>query len=148
MRRSKPSAIFPSRGARRAARGLLAAIVLPAFQQAFAAALDEPIKPLPISLKQDPARAEIGRQLFYDVRLSANRGVSCASCHDPSKGGADGRNRSVGFSGKQTAVNAPTVFNAAFNFAQFWNGRSHSLEAQIEVVVENPVEMGSRWEDV
>jgi cytochrome c peroxidase len=113
-----------------------------------AAPLDEPIKPIPITLKQDPARANIGRRLFHDPRLSANSTVSCASCHDTAKGGVDGRVYSVGFSGKQTAVNAPTVFNAALNFKQSWNGRTDSLEAQIDDVIRNPVEMGSRWEDV
>ena len=58
--------------------------------------LDEPIQPVPLTLKQDPARAEIGRQLFRDTRLSGNGRISCASCHDISKGGGDGRDRSVG----------------------------------------------------
>ena len=115
---------------------------------AVAVPLDEPIKPLPATLRQDPARAELGRRLFNDVRLSANSRVSCASCHDLGKGGIDGRARSVGFTGKLTAVNAPTVFNAALNFKQFWNGRADSLEAQIDLVIQNPVEMGSKWADV
>jgi cytochrome c peroxidase len=113
-----------------------------------AAPLVEPIKPLPVSTKQDPARADIGRQLFADVRLSANNRVSCSSCHDLAKGGADGRVHSIGFSGKPTGVNAPTVLNAAFNFKQFWNGRADSLEGQIDAVVQNPIEMGSAWDDV
>ncbi len=115
---------------------------------AFAATLDEPIKPVPLSLPQDPARADIGRQLFGDTRLSANGRVSCASCHDFAKGGADGLARSIGFSGQPTTVNTPTVFNAALNFKQFWNGRADSLEAQIDLVIQNPVEMGSTWPDV
>lgn len=124
------------------------ALVLGVSCPGFAAPLDEPIKPLPASLKQDPARAEIGRRLFHDTRLSANGGVSCASCHDLAKGGVDGRDFSVGFSGKRAAVNTPTVFNAALNFRQFWNGRADSLEAQIDQVIRNPVEMGSTWADV
>jgi cytochrome c peroxidase len=63
-------------------------------------------------------------------------------------GGADSRAYSIGFSGVPTAVNAPTVLNAALNFKQFWNGRADSLEAQVDLVVRNPVEMGSRWDDV
>lgn len=110
--------------------------------------LDEPIKPIPLSLHQNPARAELGRQLFSDVRLSSNSRVSCASCHNLGTGGVDGRIRSFGFDGKQTAVNTPTVLNAALNFKQFWNGRADTLEAQIELVVRNPVEMGSKWADV
>jgi cytochrome c peroxidase len=110
--------------------------------------LVEPIKPLPLTLKQDPARAALGRQLFQDRRLSANGSASCASCHDLTKGGADGRVHSIGFGGQATAVNAPTVLNAALNFKQFWNGRADSLEEQVGAVVQNPIEMGSKWEDV
>ncbi|MFZ2853013.1 MAG: cytochrome c peroxidase [Rhodocyclaceae bacterium] len=124
------------------------AAVLAFSQAALAAPLDEPIKPIPPTLKQDPARAAIGRRLFHDPRLSANGGVSCASCHDLSRGGVDGRDYSVGFSGKRTGVNAPTVLNAALNFRQFWNGRAASLEAQVDMVIQNPVEMGSQWPDV
>lgn len=112
------------------------------------AALNEPIKPLPATLNQNPARAEIGRQLFNDARLSANGRVSCASCHNLAKGGGDSRMHSPGFNGQSTAVNSPTVLNAALNFVQFWNGRADSLEAQINDVVQNRIEMGSRWTDV
>lgn len=111
-------------------------------------ALDGPIKPLPATLNQNPARAEIGRQLFNEVSLSVNGKVSCASCHNISQGGGDSRMHSVGFNGQSTAVNAPTVLNAALNFVQFWNGRAESLEAQIDAVVQNPIEMGSKWPDV
>jgi cytochrome c peroxidase len=115
---------------------------------ATAALLDEPIQPIPLTLKQDPARAQIGRLLFNDKRLSGNGRVSCASCHDLTKGGADGLDRSIGLNGGLTVVNAPTVLNAALNFKQFWNGRAESLEAQIDHVMRNPVEMGSDWKDV
>jgi cytochrome c peroxidase len=119
-----------------------------AAQAAGAVALDEPIKPIVAMPKQDRARTEIGRRLFNDSRLSSNASVSCATCHSLDKGGADGRNRSVGFDGRPTAVNTPTVLNAALNFKQFWNGRADSLEAQVESVVVNPVEMGSDWPEV
>jgi len=114
----------------------------------YSASLDEPIKPIPMSLNQDPARAEIGRQLFKDPRLSINNKVACASCHQLEKGGTDGLARSIGLGGRQTAVSTPTVFNSALNFKQFWNGRVDSLEEQINKVIQNPVEMGSMWEDV
>lgn len=110
--------------------------------------LSEPIKPIPLNANQDPVRAAIGRQLFNDVRLSANSHVSCASCHNIAKGGVDGEVHSIGFNGQLTAVNAPTVLNAALNFKQFWNGRADSLEAQVDEVIQNPVEMGSHWADV
>jgi len=113
-----------------------------------ASAPDEPIQPVPWTLSPNPARAEIGRLLFHDVRLSGNGRVACASCHDLAKGGADGRVRSIGASGGLTGTNTPTVLNAALNFRQFWNGRADSLEAQVDQVVRHPVEMGSAWEDV
>jgi cytochrome c peroxidase len=123
--------------------------VLFAFAYSCAAApLMEPIKPLPRSLQQDAARAAIGRLLFQDGRLSASGKESCSSCHDLAKGGADSRVYSIGFNGAPTTVNAPTVYNAALNFKQFWNGRADSLEAQIDSVVRNPVEMGSDWKNV
>jgi len=127
---------------------LTIAILLGLPCQISAVPLDEPIKPIPTQPTQDPGRAELGRQLFHDVRLSANNSVSCVSCHDLKNGGADSRDHSVGFSGTLTGVNAPTVFNAALNFKQFWNGRADSLEAQIDAVIQNSVEMGSAWADV
>jgi len=113
-----------------------------------AALLDEPIQPIPLTLKQDPARVEIGRLLFRDPRLSSDGRISCASCHDIGKGGGDGRDHSIGLNGKLTDVNAPTVFNAALNFKQFWNGRADSLEDQVDHVLQSPVEMGSKWDEI
>ena len=115
---------------------------------AFSALSDEPIQPIPLTLKQDPARVDIGRLLFRDTRLSGNGKISCLSCHDLGKGGVDGRNFSIGLTGQLTDVNAPTVFNAALNFKQFWNGRANTLEDQIDHVLQSPVEMGSTWNDV
>jgi len=125
------------------ALALIACLWAPA---AFATA--EPIQPIPMTLREDAARAALGRLLFNDPRLSGNGKVSCASCHSLSHGGGDGRARSAGFNGQLTLTNAPTVLNAALNFKQFWNGSADSLEAQVDQVVQNPVEMGSRWEDV
>lgn len=109
---------------------------------------NEPIQPVPAAMPQDPARVALGRRLFSDPRLSGNGAVSCASCHDVKKGGADGRGRSTGFNGRLTALNAPTVLNAALNFRQFWNGAAATLEQQVGMVVEHPVEMGAKWPDV
>jgi cytochrome c peroxidase len=127
---------------------LALACAAPAPLPALAGAPGEPIQPVPLSLRQDPAQAALGRRLFSDTRLSVNGKVSCASCHDLARGGADSRGVSLGLDGKPAALNAPTVLNAALNFKQFWNGRADTLEAQIGLVVENPAEMGSRWPDV
>lgn len=113
-----------------------------------AARADEPIKPIPATLNQNPARVDIGRKLFHDPRLSGNNRISCASCHDLSKGGTDRLERSTGIANKEIGINTPTVLNAALNFKQFWNGRADSLEAQIDAVIQNPMEMGAKWDEV
>ena len=113
-----------------------------------AAPLDEPLKPLPAAPALDPAKVELGRQLFNEPRLSANNTLSCASCHRLDIGGADDKPFSIGFDGHPVGINTPTVFNASQNFKQFWNGRVDTLEAQIEQVVISPVEMGSDWKTV
>jgi cytochrome c peroxidase len=115
---------------------------------ATAALPDEPIQPVPLTLHQNPARAEIGRRLFHDARLSGTGRLSCASCHDLGKGGDDGRARSTGQYGALGQVNTPTVFNAALNFRQLWNGGAASLETQIDHIIQNPAGMGSSWPEV
>jgi len=110
--------------------------------------LDEPLKPLPAVPQQDVRRVELGRRLFHEPRLSINNTLSCASCHQLDKNGADSRALSLGFDGKPVAVNTPTVFNAALNFRQFWDGRVETLEEQINVVITSPHEMGSDWRTV
>ncbi|MHA3736494.1 cytochrome-c peroxidase [Pseudomonas sp. Eth.TT006] len=115
---------------------------------ALAAPLDEPLKPLPDFAKEDPARVKLGRQLFNDPRLSTNNTLSCASCHQLDKGGADTRAFSLGFDGQPLPVNTPSVFNARLNFRQFWDGRVETLEEQSEKVITSPHEMGSDWKTV
>jgi len=136
----------------RFARGLLALLAfvqLPAASTGSAAALaDEPIQPVPRVVDRHPERSALGRRLFSDVRLSRNASVSCASCHDLRGSGGDRRGRGIGFEGVATRVTVPTVFNAALNFRQFWNGRAASLEAQVDEVVQSPIEMGSNWSEV
>ena len=127
---------------------LLIAAVIGVACTALMASPAEPIQPIPLTLKQDPARSDIGRRLFSDARLSGNGRVSCASCHEVGKGGGDGRARSAGLHQQLAEVNTPTVLNAALNFKQFWNGRADTLEAQVDQVVQNPAEMGSTWADV
>jgi cytochrome c peroxidase len=77
-----------------------------------------------------PAKIELGNLLFFDTRLSRDRSMSCATCHAPDKGWADGRPLAQGFNGKQLGRHSPTVLNAAFNSAQFWDGRAPDLETQ------------------
>lgn len=110
--------------------------------------LDEPLKPLPAVTRQIPERVALGRQLFHDTQLSVNNTLSCASCHQLEKNGADNRALSLGFDGQPVAVNTPTVFNASLNFRQFWDGRVETLEEQADVVITSPHEMGSDWATV
>jgi cytochrome c peroxidase len=114
----------------------------PAFNLVFGA---EPISPIPRSLPLDARKIALGKRLFHDPRLSRDDSVACSSCHDLARGGADGRKTSSGVSGQRAERNAPTVFNAVFNFRQFWDGRAATLEDQIDGPVNNPKEMASSW---
>jgi cytochrome c peroxidase len=106
------------------------------------------VLPLPAVPELPPAKIALGRSLFLDARLSRDDSIACASCHDLTTAGHDKRRFSVGVDGAVGTVNAPTVFNAALNFAQFWDGRADSLEEQAAGPVHNPVEMGSDWPQV
>jgi cytochrome c peroxidase len=108
----------------------------------------EPISPLPRDIELDSRKVELGRRLFHDTRLSADNGVSCASCHDIRKNGADARARSIGVGGATGELNVPTVFNSAFSFRQFWDGRAETLEDQIDGPVLNPLELGTDWPEI
>jgi cytochrome c peroxidase len=100
------------------------------------------IAALPQPQPVDPARIALGRQLFNDARLSADESVSCASCHILEQGGADpGRVHSVGVHGREGRINTPSVLNAAFNVAQFWDGRARTLEEQLALSLADPLEM-------
>jgi cytochrome c peroxidase len=87
-------------------------------------------------------KVSLGRRLYYDKRLSSDGTVSCATCHDPSRGFSDGRRVAAGIGGRTGARNSPTVLNAVFNEFQFWDGRASSLEEQAKGPMVNPVEMG------
>ena len=108
----------------------------------------EPIRAIPESVEVDAEKVALGRALFHETLLSKDDTVSCASCHDLSEGGDDGRRVSVGIEGKEGVINSPTVFNVGFNFKQFWDGRAKTLEAQIDDPVQSPLEMGSLWPEV
>jgi cytochrome c peroxidase len=108
----------------------------------------EPIKPIPIDTKVDERKAALGEKIFSDKRLSKDNTVSCATCHALTTGGVDRTPVSTGINGVKGPINAPTVFNASFNFRQFWDGRASSLEEQAAGPVHNPKEMGSNWQEV
>jgi cytochrome c peroxidase len=88
-----------------------------------------------------PAKAELGKLLFFDKRLSSDGSVACASCHDPSKGFGDGAANSLGIGGQRGGRSAPTVINRAYSTLQFWDGRAPTLEEQAKGPIANPIEM-------
>ncbi len=87
-------------------------------------------------------RVALGRALFYETLLSDGHDVSCNSCHALNGWGADGRKVSLGHDGRAGSRNAPSVYNAAGHFAQFWDGRAKDVEEQAKGPILNPVEMG------
>ncbi|MDJ0709114.1 MAG: cytochrome c peroxidase [Woeseiaceae bacterium] len=90
-----------------------------------------------------PQQIDLGRYLFFDPLLSADDRVSCASCHHPDLGFADGRARSRGIGGAEVKRAAPSLWNVAFLSSFFWDGRASSLEEQMQGPLYDPNEMGS-----
>ncbi len=89
------------------------------------------------------ARVKLGRQLFFDGRLSKDGTISCASCHVPEKAFASSDVVAPGVDGKLGTRNSPTVLNRVYGKAMFWDGRAASLEEQALQPIENPVEMNT-----
>ena len=103
---------------------------------------NEPVQPLMASIPTDSNKVKLGFKLYHDTRLSADNTVSCATCHGLNTGGVDRKQFSEGIKGQFGGVNAPTVYNAALNFVQFWDGRAADLKEQAAGPPLNPVEMG------
>jgi cytochrome c peroxidase len=85
--------------------------------------------------------AELGARLFFSKELSRDRSVACASCHRPELGFADDKPRSLGVDGRETERNSPSLLNRAFGAHFMWDGRAASLEEQVLLPIENPLEM-------
>jgi cytochrome c peroxidase len=100
------------------------------------------VAPAPKDNPTTPAKVALGMQLFFDTRLSKDGSLSCNSCHNVMNGGDDSRPNSVGINGQHGGRSAPTVWNAAFLSAQFWDGRAATLEDQAKGPLTNPIEMG------
>ena len=118
-----------------------------------------PILPLGLSqgtaqitgLEENPlnrAKIELGRQLYFDTRLSKNSTVSCASCHDPSMGYTAHTKTGIGINDQAGGRNSPVAYNRILSGKQFWDGRVDSLEAQAVGPIANPIEMGFTHEGV
>jgi cytochrome c peroxidase len=108
---------------------------------------DRPLVPLPTTVPAPednpttPEKVALGKQLFFDPRLSGENTRSCATCHLPEKAFADGRARSEGLDGKPLARNTPSLLNVAFQSTLFWDGRAKSLEEQALIPIQHPQEM-------
>ena len=90
-----------------------------------------------------PQQIDLGRFLFFDPVLSGDQTLSCASCHHPKLGFADGLKRSIGTNGQETTRAAPSLWNMAFLTHFFWDARATSLEEQMTGPLFSPVEMAS-----
>ncbi len=134
--------------------GLAAALWLgPAAMVALA---DEPAKVpaglAPLSIPADnphtAEKSELGKQLFFDKRLSRDNTIACASCHDPNKGWSNGERFATGVRGQVGGRSAPTIINAAYAPLQFWDGRAQALEGQALGPIQNPIEMDMTLDEV
>lgn len=103
----------------------------------------EPIQPLELPTDLDEDKAELGKKLFFDPRLSLSGWISCNSCHNLSMGGSDNLVTSIGHGWAEGPINSPTVLNASYNLAQFWDGRALDLVEQAAGPIANPGEMAS-----
>jgi cytochrome c peroxidase len=109
---------------------------------------DEPVTPLITIENLDPAKVELGRKLFQDVRLSRDETLSCASCHWLDRSGDDQRPHSVGSDGRELNFHTPTIFNAVINYRLNWRGNFRTLEEHNEAVLLDPRLMNASWEEL
>ena len=93
-------------------------------------------------------KVSLGKQLYFDKRLSRDNTVSCATCHNPRLGFTDGQPVSTGIQVQKGGHSAPTAINRLFSKEQFWDGQAASLEEQAIGPIANPIEMGFTHEEV
>ncbi|MDZ4662051.1 MAG: cytochrome c peroxidase [Pseudomonadota bacterium] len=105
------------------------------------ASVEIPKQLIPTDNLMTETKIQLGKQLYFDGRLSKNGNISCNSCHNVFKGGDDATAVSTGVTGKKGGRNSPTVWNAAYYSVQFWDGRAATLEEQAKGPMTNPVEM-------
>jgi cytochrome c peroxidase len=106
------------------------------------------VVPVPATNLNYKAKVDLGKQLYFDGRLSKDNAISCAFCHNPFTGFADPRQTSIGVGGGIGGRQAPTVYNTGFIPLQFWDGRAGSLEEQALGPIFNPVEMAETHENI
>jgi cytochrome c peroxidase len=104
-------------------------------------------RPVPKDNPLTAKRVALGRKLFFDPILSADKTVACATCHQPELGFAGVGAKAKGIGGKEGPRRAPTLLNRGFGTTFFWDGRAKTLEEQALEPIENPLEMGSKVTD-
>ncbi len=114
----------------------------------WAAILARPSDALPSSASPPTPLAELGERLFFDTRLSEAGDMSCATCHQPRRGFADGETRRTGRGGSPLPHHVPSLFNIGWAKAFEWSGDVGTLEDQIDRPVTSPDEMASTWPSV
>lgn len=97
--------------------------------------------PIPADNPLTEAKIALGKQLYFDPRLSGDDTISCASCHDPKKGWSNGSAFATGVRGQVGGRSAPTIINAGYQYFQFWDGRAQHVEGQALGPIQNPIEM-------
>jgi len=105
------------------------------------------IPPIPAGSTMTAERIDLGRMLFFEPRISASGVISCATCHNPALGWTDRIPRATGHDGQVGDRNTPTVLNAGFLRAQFWDGRAPDLEGQALGPIEADIEMNMSLDD-
>lgn len=114
----------------------------------FPMGLDEELSFIPEDNPLTEEKVALGKQLFFDKRLSADNTIACATCHNPQFGFTDGRPVSIGIGEQRGSRNAPSIINRIFSVDQFWNGRAATLEEQAKGPIANSIEMGFTYEGV
>jgi cytochrome c peroxidase len=109
---------------------------------------DEPISPIPQTVTVDTAKAQLGKTLFSDKRLSKDHTISCADCHQLSAGGDDNVAKGISSTFDINVMNTPSIFNARYNFRQNWDGSARTLNQQIDMVVKNHHEFNNDWKNI
>jgi cytochrome c peroxidase len=105
-----------------------------------------PPAPIPPNNPQTASKIRLGKELYFDTRLSKDNTISCATCHSPTMGWSDAGPTSEGINKQRGGRRAPPVSNAAYMPLQFWDGRAPSLEEQSKGPIQNPIEMGNTHE--
>lgn len=127
---------------------MLRTILLLMASAMFVLAEENLFKPLPTIIKSDTEKVALGRLLFHDPILSKDSSISCATCHPLINYGVDGLEKSFGVNGAIGKRNTPTVWNARYNFSQFWDGRAKDLKEQALVPITTSFEMNETLDGV